>query len=411
MSRTRPDGPCPTMRTCGGCAWLGIPYLKQLRRKHAALTELFEPLARRHEISICIDPVRGMGADSDSDTRILPPRGFRFKAATPFAPGMCGSLRSGFFARGTHEIIESEDCIVEAPGARRILHAVAVAAERSGVSAYDEDRRRGALRHAVVRLGRRSDEGMLTIVTSGREIAHLAAFVDRLRDIDPRVRTVAQNVNLRATNAILGSETRILVGPPRMRDRLLECDFEISPTAFFQTNPEQTEVLYRVAIEHMALDDGDVVLDAYCGSGTIGLSCAAHMRASGRPIRVIGVERNPAGVRDARRNAEINGLDAMARFVEQDATAYIAGAADAGDRVDVLVLDPPRAGASPELLAAAVRLAPRRIVYISCNPVTQARDLDSVLDAGFRLMRVTPVDMFPHTSHIETVAVLACAAG
>lgn len=404
--KNKSEGPCPHMRSCGGCEWLNLPYKKQLARKQAAMEELFEPLARRFDWDVSIDAIRGMGAVFGESDKVAAPRAFRYKAATPFAPGPHGQVRAGFFARGTHQIIPVSACAVEAPGARRILNEVARVAEAHRIPAYDEDARRGSLRYAVLRLGWKSDEGILVLVSAQPELRDEQAFVADLQAIDPRITTVALNINARATNAILGSETRILAGPPRMRDRLLSCTFEISPTAFYQTNPKQTELLYQLAIEGMNLQAGDVLMDAYCGSGTIGLCAAKEAELAGHPITLLGVERNPAGAADAARNAELNGLSGCCRIRAEDATSYLRRAAETGERVDVLSLDPPRAGSTPEFLAAAAALAPRRIVYISCNPATQATDLAVLGRAGYRLRRLTPVDMFPHTSHVETVAVL-----
>ncbi len=400
----RSDGPCPVMRACGGCELLGRPYHKQLSAKQLAMQELFAPILEREGIEL--DAIRGMGGQAGSG-KLPAPRGFRHKAGTPFAPGPNGSIRCGFFARGTHDIIEVPDCIVEARGARAILAGVARAAEELGIPAYDEDACRGILRYAVLRIGWKSDEAMLTVVTAKRDVPRLEELGERLLRLDPRIVCVAQNVNPRRTNAVLGGETRVIAGAPVMRDQLLTCEFEISPAAFYQVNPEQTELLYSLAIDGMGLEANDVVLDAYCGSGTIGLCALASAREAGSAgVRLLGVERNAAGIADARRNADLNGLSGAAEFVAQDATAYLLSAAERAERVDVLSIDPPRAGSTPEFLDAAAALGPRRIVYISCNPETQARDLEFLLKSGYRLMRLTPVDMFPHTSHVETVAVL-----
>ena len=401
---TRGDGPCPVMRACGGCELLGRPYHKQLNAKQLAMQDLFAPILEREGIEL--DAIRGMGGQAGSG-KLPAPRGFRHKAGTPFAPGPNGSIRCGFFARRTHDIIEVPDCIVEAHGARAILAGVARAAEELGIPAYDEDACRGILRYAVLRIGWKSDEAMLTVVTAKRDVPRLEELGERLLRLDPRIVCVAQNVNPRRTNAVLGGETRVIAGAPVMRDRLLTCEFEISPAAFYQVNPEQTELLYSLAIDGMGLEANDVVLDAYCGSGTIGLCALASAREAGiAGVRLLGVERTAAGIADARRNADLNGLSGAAEFVAQDATAYLLSAAERAERVDVLSIDPPRAGSTPEFLDAAAALGPRRIVYISCNPETQARDLEFLLKSGYRLMRLTPVDMFPHTSHVETVAVL-----
>ncbi len=433
------------------CPAIGMPYIKQLRAKHRAMEELFAPPIERFGWDARIAPVEGMGGTSDAQGRLPAPRGFRHKASTPFAPTAAGGVASGFFARGTHRIVPCERCAIETPGAREILNGITRIADELGIPAYDEDARRGILRYAQVRLGWKRPEAMVTIVAARADVPHLDELARRVMALDGRIRCVALNVNGRPGNAILGPRTQVVSGAPCMRDELLNCVFEISPTAFYQTNPAQTEVLYRLAIEGAAARADDVVLDTYCGSGTIGLALARAAADAGSPVRLIGVERNPAGVADARRNAGLNGIglageaggaasdrgadqrsseasptpagdsaavhaspaaliDAIApgqaAFVAQDATDFMRRAAREGAHVDVLVMDPPRAGSTLEFLDAASALAPRRIVYISCNPATQARDLEQLGRAGWRLVSLVPVDMFPHTEHVETVAVL-----
>ncbi len=399
-----PKSPCSIMKACGGCTALNRPYKKQLAAKQAAIEELFASLCEREGISV--DPIRGMGVTLGDPGKYPAPRGFRHKAATPFAPGKEGAVRCGFFERGTHRIVAVPECPVEAPGARQILNGIAREAERLHIPAFNEDKHLGLLRYAVVRCGWRTDQIMITLVTAQRDLPHAQEFFEAVAALDPRVVTVAQNINGRPGNAILGEETRIVYGAECMRDQLLGCEFDISPTAFYQTNPQQTELLYRLAIDGMDLQQGDVLMDAYCGSGTIGLCAAKDAQNKGIGIMLLGVERNPAGIADARRNAELNGLTRSAWFMADDATDYILDAADNNERVDVLSIDPPRAGSTPEFLEAACALKPRRITYISCNPVTQERDLHQLLDGGYRLLKITPVDMFPHTDHTETVAVL-----
>lgn len=404
------DGPCPIMRACGGCEWLNLPYKKQLARKQASMNELFGPLLEGFGWSVAVEPIVAMGAlpgeAPAAEGRLASPRAFRYKAATPFAPGPRGGVQSGFYARGTHDIVPCSACAVEARGTRRILNETARLAGEFGISAYDEDRARGLLRHAVVRMGWKTGETMLTVVTSQKSVPHLQELVDELRAAEPLLVCAAQNINPRRTNAILGGETRALTEREGMRDELLGCAFEISPTAFYQTNPAQTETLYRLAIEGMALVDGDVLIDAYCGSGTIGICAARAAAEQNKAVRVIGVERNASGVQDARANAQLNGLQESCRFVCDDAAHYLERVAAEGERVDVLVLDPPRAGSTERFLAAAGEVAPRRVVYISCNPATQARDIEVLGRGGYALERLVPVDMFPHTGHVETVAVL-----
>jgi 23S rRNA (uracil-5-)-methyltransferase RumA len=399
-----PKSPCSIMKACGGCTALNRPYKKQLAAKQAAMEELFAALCEREDITV--DPIRGTGVTLGDPGKYPSPRGFRHKAATPFAPGKEGAVRCGFFERGTHKIVAVPECPVEAPGARQILNGIAREAERLHIPAFNEDKHLGLLRYAVVRCGWRTDQVMVTLVTAQRDLPHAQEFFEAVAALNPHIVTVAQNINGRPGNAILGEETHIVYGAECMRDQLLGCAFNISPTAFYQTNPQQTELLYQLAIDGMDLHQGDVLMDAYCGSGTIGLCAAKAAQDKGIGIMLLGVERNHAGIADARRNAELNGLTRNAWFMADDATDYILDAADNNERIDVLSIDPPRAGSTPEFLEAACALKPRRITYISCNPVTQERDLHQLLDGGYRLLKITPVDMFPHTDHTETVAVL-----
>ena len=407
------DGPCPLMHQCGGCEWLNLPYRKQLARKHAAMDELFADIIKPEPIIPHFFPHEAICPSvshaENPGSKLPSPRAFRYKAATPFAPGPHGEVVNGFYARGTHDIIEVPACCVEAPGARDILNGVARIATKLGIPAYNEDTREGLLRYAVLRLGWKSNEGILTIVTVKRDFPQMEQFTQELARLDPRITTVAQNINPRTGNALLGGSTYKLFGTDRMTDELLSCEFEISPTAFYQTNPAQTEKLYQVAIDGMGLKEGDVLLDTYCGSGTIGLCAISQAQKRGIDASLIGVERNPAGIADARCNAELNNLQAASTFICEDATEYMRKAAENGLKIDVLSMDPPRAGSTPEFIQAAAALKPRTIIYISCNPITQARDLLHFQEQGYRVTKLTPVDMFPHTTHVETVAILTQA--
>ena len=386
---------CPIAKNCGGCEWLAVPYPIQLERKFAAVEELLGGMATAD--GVAIEPVAGMDE----------PLAYRHKAATPFAPRGKGGRKvvCGFYARGTHRIVRCESCLVETPGARPLFEALAGAAGELGISAYNEDSGRGCLRHAILRTAWKTDDTMLTIVANGERLAHEAELVRILRETEPRLTTIVLNTNQKRTNAMLGSANRTLFGPGTMRDKLLGCTFEIGPTSFYQTNPEQTEVLYRAAIESAALEGGMRVLDAYCGCGTIGI-CAA---AATPDITVVGVEKGREAVSRAKTNARANGVDGRCSFVAADATEWILGAARDSERFDVVFMDPPRAGSTAEFIEATCALAPKRVVYVSCNPETQARDLALFRERGYRLARVVPVDMFPHTKHVECVAALESA--
>ena len=378
---------CPIARNCGGCEWLAVPYPIQLRRKQEQVESLIGAMAEKDGAPV--EPIRGMDE----------PVHYRHKAATPFAHARGGRVRCGFYAAGTHRIVPCDECLVEDPRARRILNAVAHVAERLHIPPYDEDRGTGVLRHAVVRCGWKTDDVLLTLVSRVPELRDEHRVVAELRAACPEVTSIALNVNDRRTNAILGRRSRTLFGPGIMHDELLGCRFEIGPTSFYQTNPAQTEVLYELALE--GLGDATTALDAYCGTGTIGICAAA--RTDG--LRVTGVEQVAAAIGSAERNARANGVADRCRFGAADATSWMAHEG-AGERFDVVIMDPPRAGSTPEFLTGATALAPQGIVYVSCNVVTQARDLEVLRERGYRLARVTPVDMFPHTKHVECVAAL-----
>lgn len=382
---------CPIEHSCGGCEWLAVPYPIQLKRKQAEVERLFSRVIRADATDV--RPIVGMGE----------PLRYRHKAATPFAPGTHGAVRSGFYAQGTHRIVPCASCLVEAPRCREVLNAVARAAEKLGIPAYDEDKGKGCLRHAIVRAGWATDEMLLTIVTNGQGITHRDELVQTIRSLAPDVTSIVQNVNQRRTNAMLGPASATLFGPGLMHDRLLGCTFEIGPTSFYQTNPEQTERLYGLAIEGMGLTGGMRLLDAYCGIGSIGI-CAA---ATATGVEVVGVEKGAEAVACARRNAAANGLAERCRFIAADATAYMRDASRGKTRFDAVILDPPRAGSTVTFLEGVAALAPARVAYVSCNPESQAVDVEVLRSAGYRLASLQAVDLFPHTKHIESVAILS----
>lgn len=422
---------CSIARSCGGCEWLSVPYPIQLKRKQAQVEELLAPLASINNVTI--EPIRGMDE----------PLAYRHKAATPFAPGKGRTVRSGFYASGTHKIIASKECLVEDGRARAILNDVAYLAGQFNIHAYQEDRGKGALRHGVVRCGYATDDVMLVLVVNGQHLPHEQEFIAALRKAHPELTSIFLNVNQKRTNAILGRETRLLWGSTSMSDKLLGCTFEIGPTSFYQTNPQQTEVLYQLAIDGALADcaladceqtgatqagtaqaratqtDASTqaaisaptsnlrVLDAYCGTGTIGLCLAHAAEAQGISLLLTGVDQVENNIQMARRNARNNKL--KAEFICDDATRYMQALAKDGQNFDVIILDPPRAGSTPAFLKATAQLAQKKIVYVSCNVVTQARDLKVLLDSGFAIERVTPVDMFPHTKHVECVVMLSRA--
>ena len=381
---------CPIAKGCGGCEWLAVPYPIQLKRKQAAIEEMFMSAAMEDHTEI--HEILGMEN----------PTQFRYKAATPFAPGPHGSIRSGFYAQGSHRIVPCSTCLVEDPRLRPILNKVAQGAQKFGIWAYNEDKGTGTLRHAVVRSALYTDDILLTLVTNGKQIRKKDALINFLMDTKVSPTSIVQNINTLNTNAILGRQCKTLAGSGYMSDKILGARFTISATSFYQTNPRQTEVLYKNAIEQAGLDSSMTLLDAYCGCGTIGICAATQID----DLDVIGVVKVGSAIGMARQNARLNNCSDRCRFIRADATEYMIGAKHNRDGIDVVIMDPPRAGSTEKFLRSAHELHPEKIVYVSCNPKTQVRDISYLRHLGWKMDTITPVDMFPHTKHLENIIVL-----
>ena len=307
-----------------------------------------------------------------------------------------GGLQIGCYAKRTHEIVDTNECLIQRSANDEMLRAARRVLERFNVSAYDEDRHVGVMRHVMGRAG--SDgETMLVMVTATNELPHSKAIVRALREELPSVTTIQQNVQKYRNNVILGRETKILYGARTIRDRIGDLRFNISARSFFQVNTSQAEKLYRTAAEFAGLTGLETVLDAYCGTGTIGLTMARRAR------RVIGIEIVSSAIDDARRNARENGIK-NAEFILGDATKIMPSIR--AEPIDVAVIDPPRAGCDQKFLEVLSKTAPSKIIYVSCNPATLARDLSILSTFGYRTKKIRPVDMFPQTSHVEAVALI-----
>lgn len=409
---------CPVQKRCGGCQLLDLPYEEQLSRKQAEMHMLFDELSNRYT-EFC--PIAGMDE----------PYYYRNKVTSPYVPGRkipakdtrsnSGSVKKSFskkkpvrfeilcgmYAQGTHEIIPTDECLLENRTAKKVILTIKQLMQRYHMEPYNEDKGTGFLRHAIVRVGHTSGEMLVTLVTNKPEFSGSKNFCRELVKRVPEVTTIVQNVNTRMTNAILGQDEKTLYGPGFILDELCGLSFRISSHSFYQVNSMQTEVLYRKAIEMAQLSGKETILDAYCGTGTIGLVAAKGLpdNPPAHAAKVIGVDNIGSAIKDARNNAKHNGLD-NTHFVTDDAGRFMVEQARSGLDVDVLMMDPPRAGASLDFLKATCTLDPRRIVYISCNPKTQQRDVSFLLGQGYALMRVQPVDMFPHTEHTENICLL-----
>ena len=368
-------------KKCGGCPLLALPYREQLAKKQARLQELLGGFAP-------VKAVQGMAE----------PLHYRNKAIASFATQR-GKLVCGLYAEGTHRVLSGADCLLQEEILNKTLAAVLDAARACRWTAYDEDRGTGLLRHTVLRSSC-SGKVLVTLVTPGPDLPGSKNFCTALRKKAPWVVSIVQNINPTRSSAVLGSREKTLYGPGFVLDTLCGTQFAISSRSFYQVNRTQTEVLYKKALELAKLTGRETVIDAYCGIGTIGL-CAAPLAK-----QVIGVERNPAAVKDAAANARRNKI-ANARFVCADATEWMAAAAGEGLHPDVVFLDPPRAGSTPECIAAVNKMKPRRVVYVSCDPETLARDVAAFTRLGWRAAKFCPVDLFPQTKHVETVVLLS----
>ena len=370
---------CALYKKCGGCQMMNLSYADQLAWKEKQVRILLDKYGK-------VSPIIGMEN----------PYHYRNKVQAAFKPLRDGRVISGVYQSGTHRVVPVDSCLLEDETADAIIVTIRSMLRSFKIAAYDEDSGRGILRHVLVKRGFHSGEVMVVLVSAKPAFPSVHNFVKALLEKHPVITTVILNVNPYATNLVLGPNERVLYGKGYIEDTLCGKVFRISAKSFYQINPVQTEVLYGKAMEFASLQKTETAIDAYCGVGTIGLV------ASDFAGQVVGVELNRDAVHDAIANCKRNGVR-NARFYCADAGDFMTAMAEDGEKADVLFMDPPRAGSSPEFLRAAVKLAPKRIVYISCNPETQARDLAHLTKNGYKVRHIQPVDMFPHTNHVETV--------
>ena len=374
---------CPLFKKCGGCQLQNMTYPEQLSFKQAKCIRLLSPFGHVEEI---------IGMET--------PLHYRNKVQAAFGTTRGGKIISGVYQSASHNIVCVDDCKLEDATADATIVTIRALLRQFRLSPYNEDSRQGFLRHVLVRRGFATNEIMVVLVTPTPLFPKKKDFLKALLQAQPQITTVIQSINGAKTSLVLGNQEVVLFGKGYIEDVLCGCRFRISARSFYQINPVQTAVLYGKAMDFAALTGKETVLDAYCGIGTIGLIAAKTAK------RVIGVELNADAVRDAKINAKLNNA-ANIRFFCADAGRFMVEAAKAGDRVDVVFMDPPRAGSDLPFLKSVVTLAPQKIVYISCNPETQARDLRYLVKNGYRVKKIQPVDMFPHTGHVETVCLLS----
>ena len=378
---------CPLFGKCGGCDYVNETYDYELMMKWLREDKLLGRYGRVEKV-----------LSSPSLT------GYRCKVQAVCGRDRDGKFITGQYRKGSHHLFPIRSCSLEDGMATAVLQTVRQMATRFSISPFDEDKGTGDLRHILIRTGWKTRETMVVLVTAKKDFPHKDDFVSAIHQKNPNVVTVVQVINNEKTSMVIpkDSEEIILWGKGYIVDNLCGLDFRISAKSFYQVNPEMAERLYEIAMNMARLRPTDTVIDAYCGTGTIGLVAAS------RGVKeVIGIESNPDAVKDAKLNAEANGIS-NARFIVDDASKWLKSAQKEGQKCDVLFLDPPRAGSSEEFLAAAGRMEPEVIVYISCNPETLARDLRYIVRfLPYKVLGIQPVDLFPGSESIETVVLLS----
>ncbi len=373
---------CPYAKKCGGCQYQGMDYAAQLKKKQKEMNKLLRDFGKPEPIIGMKDPLH-----------------YRNKVHAVFGRTRKGEIVSGTYEAGTHKIVNIDECMIEDEISQSIIRTIRGLLRSFKIRTYDEDSGYGLLRHVLVRRGFATGQVMVVLVLSSPILPSKNNFVKALRKEHPEITTVVLNVNDKKTSMVLGERDIVLYGKGYIEDTLCGCIFRISPQSFYQVNPVQTERLYQTAMDYAELTGKERVIDAYCGIGTIGMVAAKKAR------EVIGVELNRNAVKDARINAKRNQIKNIT-FYEGDAGKFMVSMAEEGEKADVVFMDPPRSGSDEAFLSSVIRLAPKRIVYVSCGPDTLARDLKYLTKHGYQVRKMQPVDMFGFTEHCEMVCQL-----
>lgn len=374
---------CPVSKYCGGCKYQGIDYAKQLELKQEKVEKL---LGSFHHVEKII------GMDN--------PYHYRNKVQMNYAYDDNHRIISGYYVEGSHIIVPVDECQITDQKINEILYSIKRIVSRLHISIFDERVMKGCLRHVLVR-STNKDEYMVVLVTGSFNIVKKELLIKEILKYNPSVKTIVQNINRRKTSMVLGDKNTVLYGKGYITDKLCGLQFRISPSSFYQVNSRQTEILYNEAIKGAKLNKNEVLLDAYCGTGTIGLAASKHVK------KVIGVESNASAIKDANINMKINGID-NTEFVLEDAGKYMEYLSKNRIHIDTVIMDPPRAGADMRFMSSMVKLNPDKIVYVSCNPITLKDNL-KYLSKYYKIEYIRPVDMFPFTEHVESVVLMSRA--
>ena len=377
--------PCPVCKKCGGCQLTNMPYEEQLSFKQAKVIKLLGRFGRVSGIMSAGQPFY-----------------YRNKVQAAFGRTRGGEIVSGVYQSSTHRIVKVDSCLLEDQRADAIIVTVRKMLKEFKLTVYNENNGTGFLRHVLVKVANGTGQIMVVLVTGTRDFKSKNAFCTELLRRHPEITTIVQNVNDQFTSLVLGDGESVLYGDGYITDELLGKKFIISPKSFYQVNYEATKLLYTTVLEYAGLGGGERVVDAYAGVGTIGMLCAD------RCAEVLSVELNADAVADARKNAKMNGIKNMT-FVCADATRFLSDMAAEKETMDLVIMDPPRAGSTLQFMKSVCALAPKKVVYVSCNPETLARDLDYFVRNGYKVRKIQPVDMFPNTSHVEVVTLITRA--
>ena len=368
---------CPVSKYCGGCNYQGIDYSKQLQMKQEYINKLLSKYGK-------VKPILGMDN----------PLNYRNKVQVSFDYDENHNVICGNYVTSTHNIVEVDDCMICDDVANKIIKSVKKLINKYKISIFNENSYRGCMRHLLIRSTSISGY-MLVLVTGTININKKDLFIKDIIKYNPEITTIVQNINNKHTSMILGNKNITLYGKGYVYDELCGLSFRISPSSFYQVNKTQTQVLYTQAIKSAKLTKDDIVIDAYCGTGTIGLVASKYCK------KVIGVELNKNAVKDAINNMKHNDIE-NAFFVAEDAGKYMNQLSKNKQHIDVVIMDPPRTGADKKFLDSIIRLKPTRIVYVSCNPNTLKDNLEYI-NKSYKVVNIQPVDMFPYTSHVECV--------
>lgn len=384
-SKNRCEPACPLFLRCGSCHLQHMQTHAQAEWKR----EMVERMVKESSLK---------GLQVKDVMSAAHPYGYRNKIIIGFTRDKQG-VHAGFYEEYSHRIVPMENCLLHDDTSNQLVKNLIEMVRKLRIEPYQEDRKKGILRHILIRKGAVSGQIMIVFVTSQAAFPARGQLVDRIRKEWPAVKTILQNINHRSTSIVLGSEEKVIYGPGYIEDELCGNTYRISSSSFYQINHDQTEVLYQKALSLLDVKGAETVLDTYCGIGTIGMTLAPHVK------QVIGVELNKQAVKDAIQNAKRNHIDNI-RFIAEDASVYMQNLAKEKRRVDAVIMDPPRSGSTQQFIRACAQLRPESILYISCNPKTQIRDLEMFRATGYGCDTMYLVDLFPQTNHVECICLL-----